>query len=120
MTPCSICETEAPSGRADGYCPDCFDKVQRAMNGELIRRGRAPLLSAPALELARLEEIGARRRPPSIAEQLATVTSPFQVDVILDDFKRFARVSGSQRQRVIEQLSRTAHVRKCQLAGVLP
>jgi hypothetical protein len=56
-------------------------------------------------------------RAPSITEALAMAPSPFAVEGILDDFRRFATdASLKTRAQVLE----TARVRTCELRGVLP
>lgn len=55
-------------------------------------------------------------RKKSVVEEIASARSRFQVDVILDDFRRFADPDKKTEERV----ARAAYVRRCQLDGVLP
>ena len=57
-----------------------------------------------------------QRKRPSILEELAAAKSPWQVDWIMEH-SQWAEGASS---KVWEQWKRTAYVRKCQLAGVLP
>ncbi len=57
------------------------------------------------------------RARPSTVEELAHAPSPFAVEGILDDFRRFA-VEASPKTRA--QVEETAWVRLCELRGVLP
>ena len=53
----------------------------------------------------------------STVEDIAHARSPFAVEGILDDFRRFA-VEASPKTRA--QVAETARVRLCELRGVLP
>jgi hypothetical protein len=57
------------------------------------------------------------RRPQSIVEALATAPSPFAVEGLLDDFRRFNRGASP---KTTAQVLETARVRLCELRGVLP
>ena len=57
-----------------------------------------------------------QRKRPSILEELLAAKSPWQVDWLLEH-SQWAEAASS---KVRKRWERTAYVRKCQLAGVLP
>ncbi len=66
--------------------------------------------------LQTVRDLPAHARPSTI-EEIAHAPSPFAVEGLLDDFRRFAtEASPKTRARVLE----TARVRICELRGVLP
>lgn len=61
--------------------------------------------------------LAGRRPAPSYAEAIARAPSPFAVEGLLDDFRRFAREASP---KTCAQLEETSRVRLCELRGVLP
>ncbi len=66
--------------------------------------------------LQRMRDLPAHARPSTV-EEIAHAPSPFAVEGLLRDFRRFATEASPKTQARVEE---TARVRLCQLRGVLP